>query len=785
MVLYVVQKYTPLNRNSHLYLQQMTDAKVVARKDHRRDEVERLSNLIRKSLRRDRTERGHYNGDMIEECMKNNDVKGAFTILRKWYKGPIKRPPVPTRYDEVQARNNFVQLYTQQPTPDRTITLFYDQTWVDDTIPDEHEIKLALRKMKYNKAPGSSGIAVEDLRRWMMESEQEIPRRDRWNRVVNVVQEAFRQRQLPERFNIGILVMIPKDKPGEYRGIALLEVLYKLITRIISDRINNNVTFHDAIHGFRRFRGTNTAISELKLVMRSTKLNAKYKPRFIIFLDLEKAYDTLDRNRTIEILRAYGIGPNILHFIIETWANDKMYPRQAGCYGEEFSTSRGVRQGDVMSPTLFNLVVDAVVKHCELQFKLLHPNSEAPKILFYADDGVITGCDEKLVQCMLDLYCEAFLRVGLRMNVQKTKSMIMLGRKERGRNYRSIEHDGMTAKQFWATPVCCERCHAVVRRDYLETHKQSSKRCMKIWKGVQQTTGVPGENTENSTEQEEDSQIYCFSMDGITDTSCPVDGCIFQSCQKYIMRQHFRDRHVRDIIHIVEEGNEPLPRCPKCGIFQKDVGIKHQDTKTCKKFALRLEIQNSCKRNKQLAKDTKFTVFGTPIEQVHEFRYLGRQVTDTDDDKNAVMANLRKAVQTWGNLHRLLSQDKRRRNIKTVSQIYRSIVLSRLLFGSETWIMSPRTIMILEVFHRRCMRFLTGDFIRPLPNGDWIYPSTTEVMAKTKLKSIQEYINERKKHLEKHLTAESQPILDIMNSNDLEVNMEQVNWWTTIPVPEP
>ena len=111
---------------------------------------------------------------------------------------------------------------------------------------------------------------------------------------MNVVQSAFRPGPLPGRFSIGILVLIPKDKPGEYRGIALLEVLYKLITRIISDRINNSINFHDAVHGFRRGRGTTSAISELKLCMRSTQLDKKYNPRFTVYLDLEKAYDTLD-----------------------------------------------------------------------------------------------------------------------------------------------------------------------------------------------------------------------------------------------------------------------------------------------------------------------------------------------------------------------------------------------------------------------------------------------------------------------------------------------------------
>ena len=162
---------------------------------------------------------------------------------------------------------------------------------------------------------------------------------------------------------------------------------------------------------------------------------------------------------------------------------------------------------------------------------------------------------------------------------------------------------------------------------------------------------------------------------------------------------NFRDRHVRDVIQIIEEGNEPLPRCIKCGIFQSDVGIRHQSTKTCKAFAMRVENQNKYKCNKVAAESVKFTVFDEQIEQVQEFKYLGRPVTDTDDDLKAVLHNLTKAMRSWGNIHRLLSQDKKR-DVKIVTSIYRSIVLSQLLYGSETWVVSPKLIKILEVFHR-------------------------------------------------------------------------------------
>ena len=68
-------------------------------------------------------------------------------------------------------------------------------------------------------------------------------------------------------------------------------------------------------------------------------------------------------------------------------------------------------------------MVDAVINYCEAMFHVKHPNKELPKIIFYAYDGVISGREAVLVQSLLDIYSDAFQRVGLHMNVGKSNSM--------------------------------------------------------------------------------------------------------------------------------------------------------------------------------------------------------------------------------------------------------------------------------------------------------------------------------------------------------------------------
>ena len=83
----------------------------------------------------------------------------------------------------------------------------------------------------------------------------------------------------------------------------------------------------------------------------------------MIFLGLHKVYNALDRSRCLEILEGYGVGPRARELLRNYWHRLTMVAWAGGYYGTTFRGERGVTQGDPLSPIIFNVVVDAVVRH--------------------------------------------------------------------------------------------------------------------------------------------------------------------------------------------------------------------------------------------------------------------------------------------------------------------------------------------------------------------------------------------------------------------------------------
>ena len=84
-----------------------------------------------------------------------------------------------------------------------------------------------------------------------------------------------------------------------------------------------------------------------------------------IFMELHKAYYSLDRSKCLYILEGYSVGTRAIHLFHRYWYRLKMVAQAGGKYGEPFRGEIGVIQGDPMLTTIFNVVVEAVICHRE------------------------------------------------------------------------------------------------------------------------------------------------------------------------------------------------------------------------------------------------------------------------------------------------------------------------------------------------------------------------------------------------------------------------------------
>ena len=105
-----------------------------------------------------------------------------------------------------------------------------------------------------------------------------------------------------------------------------------------------------------------------------------------------------------------------------------------------------------------------------------------------------------------------------------------------------------------------------------------------------------------------------------------------------------------------------------------------------------------------------FEFYGKQIQSVPSFQYLGRTLTAGDDDWPAVAGNLGKARKIWGGLQRILSREGATKQLS--GNFFKAVVQQVLLFGSETWVVSPIMEQALSSFIHGEARRIIGRQLR-------------------------------------------------------------------------
>jgi hypothetical protein len=172
-----------------------------------------------------------------------------------------------------------------------------------------------------------------------------------------------------------------------------------------------------------------------------------------------------------------------------------------------------------------------------------------------------------------------------------------------------------------------------------------------------------------------------------------------------------------------------------------------------------------------------FYVGTVPLDNVTEYKYLGRPLSADDSDDAAVSLNISKATRAWFGMYRILSYDGA--DSKTMARFYLAVVQAKLLYGSKTWVLSKHLLDCLERFHARCARYMAHRHICHLPNGTWEYPPTCKVLDSCGLSTIATYIAKCKTTLLHHYALDHSALYRrCITSTPVGSGAHRQMWWT-------
>ena len=145
------------------------------------------------------------------------------------------------------------------------------------------------------------------------------------------------------------------------------------------------------------------------------------------------------------------------------------------------------------------------------------------------------------------------------------------------------------------------------------------------------------------------------------------------------------------------------------------------------------------KEGAQEGTDRAHTAYVVPLSQVTPFKCLERVIAVEDDDWTEVVRNIQRARQKWERLTRVLSREGE--DARTSGQIYLAVVQPVLLYGSDTWVLTPYMQRVMGISHHGVARRLIGKQPQKERDGGWFYPPLEDAMAGTGLQEVETYVS--------------------------------------------
>ena len=326
------------------------------------------------------------------------------------------------------------------------------------------EIDHALNNLKMGKACGSDGIGPE-----FYKVNSNLLR----EHLYVLFNKIFELKVYPVEWCKSLIYPLhKKGNPASvqnYRGISLLNIISKIFTRIIFERLTNWSDIRELIPesqagGRRGFSTVDNIFCLQSLVQKFiTKKGGRF---YVLFVDFSKAYDTVLRCKLWEILIQKGLTGNMLVMLQSMHSNVLASVRTGkNITTDYFNCMNGLKQGCVLSTLLFSMYVsklESILKVSGLSGIQMLPNDVDVFLLMYIDDICIFSDNVLDLQRkinILESYCNDW---GLQVNTSKTKIIVFRNggtlKKSEKWNYKGEQLETVTYYSYLGLLISSRLC---------------------------------------------------------------------------------------------------------------------------------------------------------------------------------------------------------------------------------------------------------------------------------------------------------------------------------------
>lgn len=288
-----------------------------------------------------------------------------------------------------------------------------------NNIVNYNRVKWAINSFEKYKSPGLDNIYPVMLQKgWEILGEH----------IVNIYKACLKLSYVPDEWKKVKVVFIPKPgkedytSPKSFRPISLtsslLKGLERLIDRHMKERMETTCNIHGSQHAFQQGKSTETALHEIVSLIEDTFANKEYL--IATFMDIAGAFDNASFDAAIKSVVDHGFDITIARWIEYMLCNRSIIFEQKG-HEMTVRATRGTPQGGVLSPTIWILIMDSLLKEL---------NSKGFKATGYADDLTVV-CRGKHLSTLSDRTQQAIKIVekwctatGLSVNPEKSEIVI-------------------------------------------------------------------------------------------------------------------------------------------------------------------------------------------------------------------------------------------------------------------------------------------------------------------------------------------------------------------------